>query len=56
MLIYQSAVPTSFLLAVVLFSIVAAVGATVFSFEHDVNMPMLAISNATAMIDFFMMI
>ena len=45
----------SFLLLIVLFSIVA-VGATLFSLVHDVKMPVLAISNAAAMIDFFMIV
>jgi hypothetical protein len=47
-------VPISFLVETVLLSIVA-VGATLFCLVHDVNtpVPVVAISNAAAMIEFF---
>jgi len=50
-------VPISFLFAIVLLSIVA-VGATVFSLVQDVKMPVpvVAISNAAAMINFLMIV
>ena len=45
----------SFLVDTVLLSIVA-VGATLFSLVHDIKMPVVAMNNATAMIDFFMFV
>jgi hypothetical protein len=45
----------SFLVDTVLLSIVA-VGATLFSLVHDVKMPVVAMNNAAAIIDFFMIV